>query len=367
MLSLFRQRGLTSVIYGAIICAMIAVFIIGFRPTAGQKTASINEACAATVRGRCIDPKEQRAAFRLLIPRDQQGNLLTGRAKSMGLMKIATDGLVDRELLCAEADRIGVSVSDDEVSDEIIAGYIRVSTPSDRPDMAASLRVGDGRLYIGFKDPKTKAFDQKTYERTIRNLVGRSSAEFRESQARELLAAKMRDIVRSPVRISEGEALDSYVSEKSSAAIIFVPVSQRYISKYAVPFSDADVEKWAADKDNAKKIDELVAQRRSAADPKPNHIRHILVRVEKGATADQKSEALGMLAVAVGRLKRGDAFADVAREFSQDPGSAEQGGDVGDKTDGFVAPFRDAANALKPGETTTSAVETQFGYHLIER
>ncbi|MEO8875048.1 MAG: peptidylprolyl isomerase, partial [Polyangiaceae bacterium] len=74
-----------------------------------------------------------------------------------------------------------------------------------------------------------------------------------------------------------------------------------------------------------------------------------------------------MLAVAVGRLKRGDAFADVAREFSQDPGSAEQGGDVGDKTDGFVAPFRDAANALKPGETTTSAVETQFGYHLIER
>ena len=254
MLSLFRQRGLTSVIYGTIICAMIAVFVIQFRPNSGQKTASINEACVAVVRGRCIDPKEHRATFRLLIPRDQQGNLLTGRAKSMGLMKIAADGLVDRELLCAEADRIGVTVSDDEVSDEIIHGYIRVSTPSDRPDMAASLHVGDGRLYVGFKDPKTKEFDVKTYERTIRNLVGRSPTEFREGQARELLAAKMRDIVRSPVRISEGEALDSYINEKSSAAVVYVPVAQRYIAKYGVPFADADVEKWGADKDNAKSL-----------------------------------------------------------------------------------------------------------------
>ncbi len=367
MLSLFRQRGLTSVIYGAIICAMIAVFVIQFRPNSGQKTASINEACAATVRGRCIDPKEQRAAYRLLIPRDQQGNLLTGRAKSMGLIKIATDGLIDRELLCAEADRIGVSVSDEEVLDEIIAGYIHVSVPADRPDMAASLRVGDGRLYVGFKDPKTKAFDQKVYERTIRNLVGRSSTEFREGQSRELLASKMRDIVRSPVRVSEGEALDNYINEKSSASLTYVQVSALYVQKYATPATDADVEKWAADQENGKKVDQLVAQRRTAADPKPNHIRHILIRFDPGATMDQKSEALGKLAAAVAQLKRGDAFADVAREFSQDPGSGQQGGDVGDKTDGFVAPFRDAANALKAGEITAGAVETQFGYHLIEK
>jgi peptidyl-prolyl cis-trans isomerase D len=367
MLSLFRQRGLTSVIYGAIIVAMIAVFVIQFRPNSGQKTASINEACAATVRGRCIDPKEQRAAYRLLIPRDQQGNLMTGRAKSMGLIKIATDGLVDRELLCAEAERIGVTVSDEEVLDEIIAGFIHVSLPADRPDMAASLRVGDGRLYVGFKDPKTKEFDQKVYERTIRNLVGRSPTEFREGQARELLASKMRDIVRSPVRVSEGEALDNYINEKSSASLQYVTVSAQYIQKYATPVIDSDLEKWAADKENEKKIDELVAQRQASAQPKENHIRHILIRVDPGATTDQKSEALGKLAAAVAQLKRGDAFADVAREYSQDPGSGQQGGDVGDKTDGFVVPFRDAANALKPGEVTPAAIETQFGYHLIEK
>ena len=39
MLDLFRKRGLSSVIYGAIIVSTIFVFVIGFRPNAGQKTA----------------------------------------------------------------------------------------------------------------------------------------------------------------------------------------------------------------------------------------------------------------------------------------------------------------------------------------
>ncbi len=356
-----------SVIYGGIIIAIIAVFVIQFRPNANQKSASINQACVAVVKGHCIDPKDHRATYRLLIPRDSQGNLMTGRAKTMGLAKIAADGLIERELLDDEADRIGLTVTDDEVSDEIIHGFIHVSVPAERPDLAANLRVGDGRIYVGFKDSKTKEFDVKVYERTIRNLVGRSPAEFREAQAREILAYKMRKIIVAPVRVSEPEALASYINEKSSAEVTFIPVHAGYVARYAIDQNDADIQKWAADKDNAKKVDELVAQRISAAEPKANHVRHILVRVEKGATADEKSEALGKLAAGVARLKRGDAFADVARDLSQDPGSAEQGGDVGDKTDGFVAPFRDAANALKPGEVTSGAVETQFGYHLIEK
>ena len=51
MLDLFRKRGLTSVVYGVIIVGMIAVFVINFRPNANQKSASLREACAATVKG----------------------------------------------------------------------------------------------------------------------------------------------------------------------------------------------------------------------------------------------------------------------------------------------------------------------------
>ncbi|WP_394832114.1 peptidylprolyl isomerase [Pendulispora rubella] len=364
MLDLFRKKGVTSFIYGAIIVGMVLVFVLEFGPSAGQKKASFSTACVANVKGRCIDPKDFSGAYRLLIPRDEDG---VRRAKQMGLRRVALDGLIERELLVSEAARLGLTVTKEELDDTIYEGFIHVSVPAENPQVAYQLRIGDGRMYAGFKDPKTKRFDLNVYKRTIRNLMGRSEIEFREEQEHELLAAKMRDVIRAPVRVSEIEALEAYVSEKSSATVESVAVKTSYAAKYGVPLTDADVSKWAADKENEKQITALVDARKEDAKPKPNHIRHILVRVEKGATPEQKGLALGKLAEAAARIKKGEAFADIAREYSADPGSAARGGDVGEDTKGFVTPFKNAADALKPGETTSKAIETQFGYHLIAK
>ncbi len=365
MLSLFRSRGLSSIIYGAIIIATILVFVVEFNPSAGKKTTSLSEQCAARVRGWCVTPKDHMAAYRILIPRGPNGELQTARAKQMGLMRIALDGLVERELLLTEAERIGITVTDDEVTDEIYNGWIHVSVPSDNPGLAYSLRVAEGRIYAGFRDPKTKHFDMKVYERNIKLLMGRSPTEFREEQARELVAAKVRDLVRAPVRVSEPDALESYISEKSSAAVTYVPIKQSYIARYALNVTQAQVDAWAKEKNNQALVDSTVTSRKDATLPKENHVRHILVKVAPTASADDKALALGKLAGALARIKAGEGFADVAREISDDTGSASRGGDVGDKTDGFVPPFKAAADALKPGEMTAGAVETQFGYHLI--
>jgi peptidyl-prolyl cis-trans isomerase D len=367
MLDLFRKRGLSSVVYGAVIIATILVFVIQFRPNAGQKQASLKEACVAKVKGWCVDPKDHKAVYRILIPRDQQGNLLTARAKSMGLSKIALDGLIERVLLVEEAERLGLKVTDDEITDEIYNGYIRVSVPSDNPQLAYSLRVADGRIYAGFKDQKTKQFDMKVYERSIRNLVGRSPTEFREEQGRELLAAKMRDLVRAPVRVSEPEALEMYLGEKSSATVKYIAIRQDYVARYAVRPTAGDIDAWAKDKANEGLVDAAVKSHKDAALPKENHIRHILIKTPPGATDDQIGEALTKLAQAKARIDAGEAFAEVARDVSDDKGSAMQGGDVGDKTDGFVLPFKKAADALKAGETTKTAIQTQFGLHLITK
>src|SRR5260370_29933820 len=68
MLDFFRQRGLSNVVYGAVIVATIFAFVVTFRPNATSKTASLTEACAARVRGRCIDPKDFASAYRILMP-----------------------------------------------------------------------------------------------------------------------------------------------------------------------------------------------------------------------------------------------------------------------------------------------------------
>lgn len=82
---------------------------------------------------------------------------------------------------------------------------------------------------------------------------------------------------------------------------------------------------------------------------------HILVK--------KQSEALTILE----RLRKGDSFANLARELSVDRGSAKKGGDLGFFGRGvMVRAFEDAAFKLSKGEIS-EPVKTEFGYHIIKR
>jgi peptidyl-prolyl cis-trans isomerase D len=92
-------------------------------------------------------------------------------------------------------------------------------------------------------------------------------------------------------------------------------------------------------------------------------VRHILLQ-----TTDAKDDA-AVKAKAEAILKRaqgGEDFAKLAKEFSQDPGSADKGGDLGmSDRKAFVTPFADAAWGMKVGDIT-GPVKTQFGYHILK-
>jgi peptidyl-prolyl cis-trans isomerase D len=383
MLDIFRQKGLSNAIYGLIIVATILVFVLQFRPSAQQKTASLSQACAARVRGRCIEPKDFAAAYRMLAP-----SRSSSVSRKLNLKKVALDGLIERELLDDEAKRLGIAVTDKEVTDELYSGYVRVSVPAADPHVAQSIitemyqgyvRMGlvpqdlaqaqlgehDTAIPVDFHDPKTKTFDMKVYERKVRDLSNRSTAEFREEQARELLAAKMRDAVRGPVRISEAEAWEDYERRFSTATLTHIPVKESWAARWTVDPKDAGVEAWR--KEHQAEVDKVFEERKKEDAPKAGHVRHILVKLPYGATEDEKAAAVAKLSWAVARVKAGESFAEVARQISEDTGSAMKGGDVGDKTDPFVPPFRAAADALRPGEMTAGAVETQFGYHFLAK
>ena len=101
-----------------------------------------------------------------------------------------------------------------------------------------------------------------------------------------------------------------------------------------------------------KEYDGLVAKL-----PKKQEMRaaHILVENEEQAKEIQK------------KVNEGGDFAELAKAYSTDPGSKDQGGELGWFEAGMMVPeFSAAASALKPGETSKEPVKSQFGYHIIK-
>jgi peptidyl-prolyl cis-trans isomerase D len=99
------------------------------------------------------------------------------------------------------------------------------------------------------------------------------------------------------------------------------------------------------------------------AQPERRRVRHILLQVgdpKEGAAVKAKAEGL------LKRAESGEDFSKLAREFSQDTGSAQQGGDLGwSERKVWVPAFADAAFGMKEGEIQ-GPVKTQFGYHILK-
>ena len=100
----------------------------------------------------------------------------------------------------------------------------------------------------------------------------------------------------------------------------------------------------------------------------PEQVRasHILILCPAESTAEVKTQKLAQVQAALALVKGGESFADVARKFSEDPGSKEQGGDLGFFARGRMVPeFETAAFALATNQVS-DVVTTHYGYHIIK-
>ncbi|MDX2128048.1 MAG: peptidylprolyl isomerase [Chloroherpetonaceae bacterium] len=98
--------------------------------------------------------------------------------------------------------------------------------------------------------------------------------------------------------------------------------------------------------------------------PEEIEMAHILIRPKVDSTS--KSAAMKKIRDIEAKLKSGEDFASVAKSYSEDPGSAQQGGDLGFfKRGELVKRFEEVAYALREGQRS-KIFETEFGYHIIE-
>ncbi|MDZ7314538.1 MAG: peptidylprolyl isomerase [candidate division KSB1 bacterium] len=159
-----------------------------------------------------------------------------------------------------------------------------------------------------------------------------------ESRLEEALGMPLSQIRRNYRKEIEKELRANTVQEKKLSKI---KLSRREVRQF-----------YESKKDSIGRINESV------------DISHILVEIKPGESA--RLEALDRAMQIRRRLLTGADFAELAKAVSDDPGSAERGGDLGfvSRTD-LVREYVEAAVKLQPGEIS-DVVESQFGFHIIK-
>jgi len=156
--------------------------------------------------------------------------------------------------------------------------------------------------------------------------------------------------------LAEAAAEDSTFSQLDLEPLVMQQVSQEMV--FQLRDSMIQVDTFITE-------DELRGLYEAEAPAVEVRARHIMLQMPLQATAAQQDSVRGVLAEVRRRVLSGEDFGTLAQEYSQDPGSAFNGGDLGYFGRGdMVAPFEEAVLALEPGEVS-EVVTTPMGLHLI--
>jgi peptidyl-prolyl cis-trans isomerase D len=150
------------------------------------------------------------------------------------------------------------------------------------------------------------------------------------------------------------KANESLFRAAEQARIEYVVLDLQTLQK-GVTVSDDELKRYYAE--NASRY--TAAEERRAS--------HILIKADKDMAAADRQKARAKADALLEQVRKSPGqFAELARKNSDDPGSAERGGDLDFFGRGaMVKPFDDAVFAMKPGEIS-NVVESEFGFHIIQ-
>ena len=274
---------------------------------------------------------------------------------------------IDRELQLEEAKRVGIRVTDEELREAIL------KNPT-------------------FTDENGEFLGAETYQRIIRAYFRMSPQEFERRYTEDLIIGKLNGLLERGVWVSDEEAEQAFRQQREVAD--FDAVQLRYENhlgdvtvseEEARAAYDLTAEDYHRDEQRVIRYqlvetsklrrllpveeDDLRAfyeeHQEEFLEGEQANARHILIRLAPDASGEQEA-ATKLRADAVARMaSTGADFAELAAAHSEDPGSKDNGGDLGWFARGRMVPeFEEAVFSAKPGDLV-GPIKSQFGYHII--
>jgi peptidyl-prolyl cis-trans isomerase D len=339
-----------------VVAPLILVFALQFGGPQAQGCSHGGTDLAVRVYDMNVSPGDLHAAYMLA----GVDNMPSQQVEQYGLKENVFNGLIERCLLAREARKMGFYIGEDEVLQSVAEdGNIFLSMSVDAPPF---LRSGARRFDFSDKDGH---FNMDNLHRFIQYRLRRTVNEFAEWQIEETLAQQMRDAVTASVQVGPEEVWDVYALQHDRVVLKYARFSPAYYQDLLKP-TEAEVATWRAANEKAIESEYNKKRGQYVGLEKQVRARHILIKVDANATVEAKDDARAKATELLNRLKAGADFAQLARQYSQDKGSARKGGDLGYNPRGrMVAPFDEAQFSLQPGEIS-NLVETNFGYHIIK-
>ena len=273
-----------------------------------------------------------------------------------------TDSLVLKNLLLDYIDQQGYRVSPEYVAELIKENsQFRLGDVFTKENYAAIL-ASQGTTIPEFENNLRVQLEINQLRRAVIDTSFMTAGEFRrfvqlqmQERSGEYLAISNQQFIKDVAIKSEN--IESYYQENPDFFMTEEQIDVEYIAidtddiADSIEFNDEDLKKYYEEN-----IERFVSneERRS---------RHILIAIDE---QDTEESALDLVTSLKNRLSAGEAFEILAKEFSNDPGSAENGGDLGWAERGLFVPEFDETLFNLEINQISEPVKTQFGYHIIQ-
>lgn len=337
MLHKMRSAKFVIVVWGFIAFAFVATFL--FAQTSGllgRQTVNAQTA-VAVVNHHDILYSDYVKAYQDEVQQEQQRSGRTLTEDEIRRVQNATfDRMVMDVLLQQEYERRGIVVTDDEIRE-----YAKFAPPP--WVMSAPELQTDGQ------------FDMQKYQRLLASSYAKQTgllAGLEQYYRTEVPRRKLLDQISSGIFVTDAELWRIWRDQHDSAEVSYVAFHPQVDTALAKTISDDDLKAYF--------------EKHKEEFRRPGRAVLSVVEIPRIVSAADSAAVRNHAIALRNEILGGAKFEDVAKRESADSASAVNGGDLGKGGKGrFVAPFEQAAYALKVGEIS-QPVLTQFGYHLIK-